>query len=113
MNVFKHKRHTGKLALAAASILSTAAHASDVTGSRMTLIAYENVAGGESLLAGRFDTALTEIERDRSVGSDVYTAKMNNRCVALAAMKQITQALSACDTAVREAKSERIRAQHY
>jgi hypothetical protein len=111
--VITHKRHTGKLALAAASVLSTAAHASDVTGPRMVLIAYENVAGGESLLAGKFDTALTDIKRDHSVGSDVYTAKMNNQCVAFAAMKQITLALSACDSAVKEAKSERIRAQHY
>src|SRR5690349_20256200 len=93
--VFSHKRHTGKLALAAASILSTAAHAFDVTAPRMVLIAYENVAGGESLLAGKLDTALAEIKRDRTMSSELYTAKLNNQCVAYAAMRQIEQALGA------------------
>ena len=111
--MFKHKRHTGKLAIAAASILSTAAHASDATSSQMVLIAYENVAGGESLLAGKFDTALAEIKQDHSSSPDAYTAKITNQCVAYAAMKQLTLALTACDVAVKEAKSERLSAQRY
>jgi tetratricopeptide (TPR) repeat protein len=113
MNVSSQKRHTGKLAFAAASIFSVTAHASDVTGSPMVLIAYENAAGGASVLAHKFDAALAEIEQARTTSSDAYTAKINNRCVAYAAMKQITLALRACDLAVKEARSERLNAQRY
>ena len=118
MNVFSQKRHTGKLAMSAtaiaASILSAAAaHASDVTAPKMVLTAYVNGAGGDSVMAGKFDEALTEIKKDRSASSDAYTAKINNQCVTYAVMKQLPQALSACDEALRAAKYERMAAQRF
>jgi tetratricopeptide (TPR) repeat protein len=113
--VFSQKRHTGKLAaIAATSIFSAvAAHASDVTAPKLVLTAYINGAGGESVLAGKYDAALTEIKRDRSASSDLYTAKITNQCVTYAAMKQLPQAMSACDEALRAAKYDRISALRY
>lgn len=106
--MFTHKRHTAKLAIAATSILAaTAAHAADVTAPKMVLTAYINGAGGESVMAGKYDTALTEIKRDRSSGSDAYTAKITNQCVTYTLMKQLQQAKSACDDALRSAKYDR------
>ena len=117
--MFSHKYQTGKLAksttaIAAASILcAAAAHASDVAAPKMVLTAYINGAGGESVMTGKYDVALAEIKMDRSGGSDAYTAKITNQCVAYAAMKQLTQAMSACDEALRSAKFERISSQRY
>src|SRR6188768_1937478 len=66
MNVFTQKRHTGKLSIAATSILSAvAAHAADVTAPKLMLTAYVNGAGGEKVMAGKFDEALTEIKQAR------------------------------------------------
>jgi hypothetical protein len=100
-------------ALAATSILSAAAFASDVTAPKLTLTAYTNGVGGENLMAGKYDDALAEIKKDHVASSYSYTAKINNQCVAYAAMKQIPQALSACDEALRAAKYERIAAQRF
>ena len=113
--MFSQKRHTGKLAaIAATSIFSAvAAHASDVTAPKLVLTAYINGAGGESVMAGKYDAALTEIKRDRSASSDAYTAKINNQCVTYAVMKQLPQAMSACDEALRAAKADRISALRY
>ena len=114
--MFSQKRHTGKLAksataFATASILAAAAHASDVAAPKMVLTAYVNGAGGESVMAGKYDEALSEIRKTRSVSSELYTAKINNQCVTHAALKQIQQALSACDEAVRAAKFDCMTAQ--
>jgi hypothetical protein len=114
MNVFSQKRHTGKLAIAAASILSAAAaHASDVTAPKLVLTAYINGAGGESVMAGKYDDALTAIKHDRSASSDLYTAKITNQCVTYTAMKLLPQAKSSCDEALRAAKYDRAAAQRF
>jgi tetratricopeptide (TPR) repeat protein len=112
--VFSHKRHTGKLALsalAATSILCAAAHASDVATPKMVLTAYVNGAGGESVMAGKYDEALAEIKKERAASSEIYTARITNQCVTYAVMKQLPQALSACDEALRAAKYDRLAAQ--
>jgi hypothetical protein len=116
--VFSHKRHTGKLAsataIAASSILSiAAAHAAETTSTQMVLTAYVNAAGGESVLAGKYDAALKEIDHDRSTSSMAYSAKINNLCVTYAAKKQLTEAMSACDEAVKSAKYDRFSSQRY
>jgi hypothetical protein len=117
--VSSHKRHTGKLAKAAtlaavSSILFAAgAHAASVAGSSMVLTAYINGAGGTSLTEGKYDAALTEISKDRSYSSTAYSAKTNNLCVAYAIKKQLTEAKSACDAAVKAAKYEKLNAQRY
>lgn len=120
--MFKQKRHTGKLAsaIAATSIFSglaifsaVAANAADVTAPKLMLTAYINGAGGESVMAGKYDEALTEIKRDRSASSDTYTAKITNQCVTYAVMRQLPQALSACDEALRAAKYDRMSTLRY
>jgi hypothetical protein len=111
MNVFTQKRHTGKLAtaIAAASILSAAAaHAADVTAPKLVLTAYVNGVGGEAVMDGKFDAALTEIKRNRSASSDEYTAKITNECVAYVATKQMSQAANSCEAALRSAKADRM-----
>ena len=110
--MFTQKRLTGKLAaIAATSIFSAvAAQASDVTAPKLVLTAFVNGTGGESVMAGKYDAALTEIKRDRATSSDLYTAKITNQCVTYAAMKLIPQAMSACDEALRAAKYDRMAA---
>ncbi len=95
--------------LAAACILSAvAAQATEATAPKLVLTAYINGAGGEKVLAGQFADALSEIERARHVSSDEYTAKVTNQCVAYAATKQVAQAMSACEEALRAAKHDRM-----
>jgi len=117
--VFTHKRYMGKFAksatlIAASSVLFVAAaQAADVPGSPMVLTAYYNGAGGTSLTTGKYDAALKEIRNDRSSSSIAYSAKTNNLCVAYAVTRQLTEAKSACDAAVKAAKYDRISAQRY
>jgi hypothetical protein len=111
INVFTHKHHIRKLAVTATSILAASgAGAAEAAAPKMVLTAYTNGAGGESVIAGKYDAALTEIKRDHSASSEAYTAKTTNQCVAYAAMKQLQQAMSACDEALRSAKYERMSA---
>jgi hypothetical protein len=111
MNMITHKHHARRLALAATSILTAAAaHAADVAAPKMVLTAYVNGAGGESVMAGKFDAALTEIKRNRYASAEEYTAKVTNQCVAYAAMKQLPQAMSACDEALRSARYDQMSA---
>ena len=111
--MFSTKRHSGKLAIAASILSAAAAHASDVTAPKMVLTAYVNGAGGESVMAGKFDEALTEIKRDHSASSDTYTAKITNQCVVYTVTKQVSQSLSACDEALRAAKYDRMSSQRF
>jgi hypothetical protein len=113
--VFKQKRHTGKLAaIAATSIFAAvAANASDVTAPKLILTAYVNGVGGESVMEGKYDEALSAIKRDRSASSSTYTAKINNQCVTYAVMRLIPQAMSSCSEALRAAKYDRMGALRY
>ncbi len=117
--MFSHKRHTGKLAksataIAIASILSVAAaQASDMPRTPMMLTAYVNGVGGESVMAGKYDAALAEIKHDHSMSSMEYTAKVTNLCVAYTVKKQLTESMSACDSAVQAAKNDRMTSQRY
>jgi len=117
--VFSHKRHIGKFAksatlIAASSVLFVAAaQAADVAGSPMVLTAYYNGAGGTSLTTGKYDAALAEIMSDRSSSSIAYSAKANNLCVAYAAKKQLAEAKTACNAAVKAAKYDRMSSQRY
>ena len=117
--MFSQKRHSGKLAksatmIAASSLLLVAAaQAADVAGSPMVLTAYTNGAGGTSLTSGQYDAALTEIKRDRTSNSMLYSAKLNNLCVTYAITKKLSDAKSACDAAVKAAKYDKLSAQRY
>lgn len=116
--MFSQNRHKGMLAksatlLAVSSILSVAvAQAANVT-SAPVLTAYVNAAGGESILSRNFDQALVEIENARTPTSVEYSAKMNNLCVLYTAKKQVKEAASACNSAVKLAKYDRITSQRY
>lgn len=95
--------------LAATCILSAvAAQATEATAPKLVLTAYINGAGGEKVLAGKYPEALNEIARARHVSSDEYTARITNQCVAYAATKQVPQAMSACDEALRAARHDRM-----
>ncbi len=117
--MFSHKRHTGKLAksataIAIASILSVAAaQASDMAHTPMMLTAFVNGIGGESVMAGKYDAALAEIKHDHTMSSIEYSAKLTNLCVTYTVQKQLTQSMSACDSAVQAAKDDRMSAQRY
>jgi hypothetical protein len=116
--VFSQKRHTRKFAksatiAAASSLLFAVAAQAEVAGSPMTLTAYTNGAGGESLTHGKYDMALVELKADRSTTSTAYSAKINNLCVAYAIKRQLTEAKSACDAAVKAAKYDRLSSQRY
>src|SRR3569833_1834969 len=61
-NVLKQKRHTGKLAAITATSIyaAVAANAADVTAPKLMLTTKNKGAGGESVMAGKYDEALTE-----------------------------------------------------
>jgi hypothetical protein len=116
--VFSQNRHMTKFAksatiAAAASLLFVAAAQADVAGKPMTLTAYTNGAGGESLTTGKYDIALAQVKADRSTTSTAYSAKVNNMCVAYAITRQLTEAKTACDAAVKAAKYDRLSSQRY
>jgi hypothetical protein len=119
MKVFSQNRHKGMLAksatlIAVSSILCVAAaQAANVASSPMVLTAYENGAGGESIMSGKLDQALVEIKKARTITSLEYTAMMNNLCVVYAAKKQVAEATSTCTAALKLAKFERISSQRY
>jgi len=116
--VFSQNRHIRKFAksatlAAASSLLLVAAAQAGVAGSPMTLTAYTNGAGGENLTKGKYDAALVEMKSDRSTNSTAYSAKVNNLCVAYAIKRQLVEAKSACDAAVKAAKYDRLSSQRY
>lgn len=116
--MFSLNRHKGMLAksatlLAVSSILSVAAVQAATVTSPMVLTAYVNGAGGEAILAGKYDQALTEIKNARTPTSVSYTAAMNNLCVVYAAKKQVKEAATTCSSALKLAKYDRITSQRY
>jgi len=112
--VSSQNRHKGKFAkpaalLVASSLLIAAgAHAADAARSSPVLTAYSNGAGGEALLAGKYEAALAEIKHFRPQSQMASSAKANNLCVAYVAVKQMEQAKSACKLALRAAKQDKI-----
>lgn len=117
--MFSQNRHKGMLAksatlLAVSSIVAVASvQAANVTMSPLVLTAYVNGVGGENIIGGKLDQALAEIKNTRTRTSVEYTAMMNNLCVIYAAKKQITEATSACSSAVKLAKYDRVASQRY
>jgi hypothetical protein len=116
--VFSQKRHKGMFAksatlIAVSSILSVAAAQADTASQKLVLTAYSNGSGGESLMSGKYADAFKEIEKERTISSSAYTAKLNNLCVAYAATKQLTEAKSMCTAALKAAKYDRISSQRY
>jgi len=90
-----------QLALAAALLVGSAAHADDQPRT-FQLTAVSNGTGGESLASGDYNTALSELStHGHSLDADAVTT---NRCVAYTVTRQLEAARVACDMAVREAQ---------
>jgi hypothetical protein len=90
-----------QLALAAALLVGSAAHAADEPRT-FQLTAFSNSAAGESLASGDYNTALLELNTHvHSLDADAATT---NRCVAYTVTRQLEAARVACDSAVREAQ---------
>jgi tetratricopeptide (TPR) repeat protein len=99
--------------LVASTIFTVSTQAAETAHTPLVLTAYENGAGGESLMAGKYTEALAEIAKAKPQDSLSMSAKATNLCVAYVATKQITEAKSACDMALRLAKSDRLSSNRY
>jgi tetratricopeptide (TPR) repeat protein len=93
------------LALAAALLAGSAAHAADQPHS-FVLTAFSNGAAGQSLVTGDYDTAVKQLGSDSHALTLDTDSLSTNRCVAYAVTKQLQAAHVACDRAVREAQEE-------
>jgi hypothetical protein len=113
--VFSYNRHRRSVALLAAStvLITAGAQATQTVHPKLVLTAYTNGAGGETLLKGNYSQALTEIKRARPQMMIAAGAKATNLCVAYTAMKQLTEAKVACNTAVKQAKYDRLSASRF
>jgi hypothetical protein len=111
--VFSRNRHNVSLLIAATLAVGTGAQAAETAHTPMVLTAYSNGAGGPSLLKGDFTDALTEIQHYKPQAMIAASAKATNLCVAYAATKQLTEAKTACDAALRQAKYDRLTASRY
>jgi len=117
--VFSRNRHNRSVArnvsllVAATLAITTGAQAAETARTPMVLTAYSNGAGGPSLLKGDFTDALTEIQHYKPQAMIAASAKATNLCVAYAATKQLTEAKTACDAALRQAKYDRLTASRY
>ena len=95
-----------RLALAAALLIGSAAHAADEPHT-FVLTAYSNGAGGENLVSGNYQNAVTDLKQHQpTLDLDAATIS-TNRCVAFTLTKQWDAARVACDAAVRDAQEDR------
>lgn len=95
--------------LVASTVLATAgAQATEAVRTPMVLTAFSNGAGGASLLKGDYTQALTEIRRYKPQMMIAASAKATNLCVAYTAARQLPEAKTACDMALRQAKYDRL-----
>ncbi|HEY4210131.1 MAG TPA: hypothetical protein VGM84_01510 [Steroidobacteraceae bacterium] len=92
------------LALAAAAVAASVAHAADP--SKFVLTAYTASAGGPQIASGSFDAAIDQIAlKSKAPGADL-TALKNNECVAYAMKSDFTAAHDSCSAAINEARRE-------
>ncbi len=117
--VFSYNRHTRSVArsvsllVASTLLVATGAQATETAQTPMVLTAYSNGAGGESLLRGQYTEALREIQSYRPLIMIAASAKATNLCVAYAVTKQLTEAKTACDAALEQAKYDRLSASRF
>jgi hypothetical protein len=84
-----------------ALLAGSVAHAADQSN-KFVMTAYINGAGGENLVKGRYETALAQAR----LGNPSDETTPTNKCVAYTMTGQLDSAKSACDAAVREARSD-------
>jgi hypothetical protein len=94
------------LAAAVSLLLGSAAQAAD-TGHHFVLTAYSNGVGGTELINGNYAAAAEALHHRPAFSPFDASTTSNNRCVALAMIKQWDSARSACDQAVRDAQLEK------
>jgi hypothetical protein len=117
--MFSHSRHKRSVArsvsllVASTVLVATGAQATETARIPMVLTAYSNGAGGESLLKGNYSEALSEIKRYRPQMMIAASAKATNLCVAYTAAKQLPEAKVACDSALKQAKYDRLSASRF
>jgi tetratricopeptide (TPR) repeat protein len=93
------------LALAAALLAGSAAHAADQPHT-FVLTAFSNGAAGKSLMSGKYDAAVQELgSKSQALTLDTDSLS-TNRCVAYSVTKQLEAAHVACDRAVTEAQQD-------
>ena len=90
-----------QLALAAALLVGSAAHAADEPRT-FELTAFSNGTGGEAIVSGKYDIAVSELSAHAHALDSESTS--TNRCVAYVVTHQVEAARTACDAAVREAQ---------
>jgi hypothetical protein len=102
------KTHTRKASATAATVLlatlSLAGAAAQAADEKIpfVLTAYINGAGGESLIAGNYDAALSEVQRSRH-NTLLASTYQTNLCVAQTALRHWNEARVACDAAIKDA----------
>ena len=87
-----------------ALLAGSVAHADQ--SNKFVMTAYVNGAGGESLVSGHYEAAVTQAMR----GNASDDATPTNQCVAYTMTGQLDTAKSVCDAAVREAKLDLLHA---
>jgi Flp pilus assembly protein TadD len=116
LSPIRHKRSVAATVsfLAASTVLLAAgAQAADTASTPLVLTAYSNGAGGKQLLEGNYAEALAEIRSAHPAFSMSEGAKDTNLCVAYAAARQLAEAKSACDAALKAAKYDKMVASHF
>jgi tetratricopeptide (TPR) repeat protein len=106
-----HKRRAAQavsLLLATSALCICSAQATEPAHAPLVLTAYSNGAGGQTLMDKHYDQALAEIRAYKPQLSLMASAKANNLCVALAATRQLTDAKTACSSALTAAKWEKL-----
>jgi len=94
------------LTAAVALLLGSAAQAAD-SGHNFVLTAYSNGVGGAELISGNYAAAAEALHSRPTPPALDPSTTSNNRCVALAMIKQWDSARIACDQAVRDAQQEK------
>jgi hypothetical protein len=94
------------LAAAVALLLGSAAQAAE-PAHYFVLTAYSNGVGGAQLVSGNYAAAAEALHSEATPSALDPSTTSNNRCVALAMIKQWDSARIACDQAVRDAQQER------
>jgi hypothetical protein len=92
---------TLQLAIAAAALAGSAAHADDSRNFELT--AFSNGIAGSALLSGDYNTAVGQLQRTHILRDETTST---NRCVAYVLTRQLQSARLACDQAVRDAQEE-------
>ncbi len=93
------------VALAAAAITGSVAHAADQS-SKFVLTAYTASVGGPEIVSGSFDAAVDLIAKKSKLPGADLTAIKTNECIAHAMKSDFAAAHDSCSTAITEARRD-------